>query len=258
MNINELKNIAVEAGVAILNIYNDDDLSRQVEHKDDNSPLTKADKASHEVIIQRLTDLYPEVPIMSEEDMVEVSYEERSKWKRYWCVDPLDGTKEFIKRNGEFTVNIALIEERYPTLGIIHVPVTGITYVGSKITGAMKFEFENDPQKIVVRSKPETLTSVRSRSHASEEEERLYEKYHVNDFISKGSSLKFCMIAEGIADLYYRHNPTMEWDTAAGQAILEAAGGAVFQGNTELDRFIYNKEELRNGSFLCVSHPMKI
>lgn len=257
INLSELKNIAIEAGQAILKVYNDEEDSKTVEHKSDNSPLTLADKASHEIIVERLTGLYPDIPIMSEEDAVEVSYNERSGWSRYWCVDPLDGTKEFIKRNGEFTVNIALIEDNYPTIGVIHVPVTGVTYVGSDKTGALKLEFENDPQKIEVRQKPESLTAVRSRSHASEEEERLYKEYNVNDFISKGSSLKFCMIAEGKADLYYRHNPTMEWDTAAGQAILEAAGGSVYQGNSEEERFVYNKQDLRNSSFLCTSNDSK-
>ena len=242
--------LMVNAGHAILEIYNNKALFNQIEQKSDNSPLTLADKKSHEIINEGLKKLFPEIPIISEEGK-DVPYQTRKLYDKFWLVDPLDGTKEFINRNGEFTVNIALIENGYPTEGYIYVPVTGELDEGGINRGAYKW-IENKREPIQVRNNKNNRTAVRSRSHASPEEEAILKKYLVTQEISKGSSLKFCAVASGKADLYYRHGPTMEWDTAAGQAILEAAGGRMFIGNSEEIRFKYNKESLLNSGFLCL------
>ncbi|MBL0763844.1 3'(2'),5'-bisphosphate nucleotidase CysQ [Marivirga atlantica] len=245
----EIMAIAKKAGEAIMDIYNNADLSNVVDYKADDSPLTLADKASENVIKPELERLVTKYPILSEEGR-NIAYEEREGWTKFWLVDPLDGTKEFIKRNGQFTVNIALIDESYPVMGVIYVPATGVFYIGDN-TGAMKV-IDGEEIAIKVNNKSQERIAVRSASHASPEEDELLKTYQVKDSISVGSSLKFCMVAEGQADIYYRHGPTMEWDTGAGQAILEAAGGKVFKGNTEKERFDYNKENLLNGSFLCL------
>lgn len=247
--VEEVKNIAQKAGAAIMRIYADADLSQVVEHKADDSPLTLADQAADKVIKAGLEALSVQYPILSEEGK-KMSFEERKDWDTFWLVDPLDGTKEFIKRNGQFTVNIALIKDHYPVMGVIYVPATDTFYVGSE-AGAFK-TVNGQTEQIKVNEKATDRIAVRSASHASPEEDTLLAKYGVNDSISKGSSLKFCMVAEGKADIYYRHGPTMEWDTGAGQAVLEAAGGKVFVGNEEKERFHYNKENLLNGSFLCL------
>ena len=249
MNIDLIKDVAVLAGNAILNIYYDAALSQEIESKADNSPLTLADTASNQVIVEGLKDHFPEIPILSEEGR-HISYNERSGWHRFWLVDPLDGTKEFIKRNGEFTVNIALIENGYPVLGIIYAPVQDTIYVGDvQQHECFKIESNGLSTPLKVGRKSNGRIAVGSRSHASQEEADLLDQYDVKETISVGSSLKFCMVAEGRADIYYRHGPTMEWDTAAGQAIVEAAGGTV-QSIPTGNRFSYNKENLLNGSFL--------
>ena len=241
--------IVSKAGQEILSIYNDPVHAEVVDYKADNSPLTLADQASHQVIARELLSLYPDIPIISEEGK-DIPYETRKSYDLFWLVDPLDGTKEFIKRNGEFTVNIALIQGNYPTFGFIYAPELDTYYYGGTVGGAFKIE-RGEKKNIHVNRKTADRIAVRSRSHASEEEETILKQYHVTDAISKGSSLKFCMVAEGKADLYYRHGPTMEWDTAAGQAVLEAAGGKVLN-NRGPDRFSYNKESLLNDSFLCL------
>jgi 3'(2'), 5'-bisphosphate nucleotidase len=243
--------IAKDAGDKIIDIYNDPTFSSVVDFKADNSPLTLADKASHNVITSALKEHFPEIPVLSEEDDNIISYEERSSWQKYWLIDPLDGTKEFIKRNGEFTVNIALIENKRVVLGIIYVPVTGVFYFGTA-DGAFKKEGSEVSRKIEINNREKDRIAVRSKSHASPQEDDVFKEYDVVNFISVGSSLKFCMVAEGKADLYYRHGPTMEWDTAAGQAILEAAGGRMYRGNKQEEPFTYNKKDLLNGSFLCI------
>jgi len=252
INFETLLSIVRKAGERIIEIYNDPEFSKIVDFKSDNSPLTLADEASHRVIKQELTENYPDLSILSEEDEMEIEYVTRKEWDAYWLVDPLDGTKEFINRNGEFTVNIALIRGTRSELGMIYVPVQDTFYYGDLERGAFKKEGSNDARKIFVNNKKNYLIAVRSKSHASEEENEVLERYGVADYISVGSSLKFCMVAEGKADIYYRHGPTMEWDTAAGQAIVEAAGGKVYKGNQTLQMFAYNKEDLLNGSFLCV------
>ena len=251
INIEILNKIAIEAGNEILNIYNDKSLSKEVEHKSDNSPLTLADKASNKLIVKALKEYFPEIPILSEEEK-SIEYKERKNWTKFWLVDPLDGTKEFIKRNGEFTVNIALIENDFPTFGIIYAPVLYKLYIGD-VSGKDAFMIDEDHQEIQlkVNNRLKNRIAVGSRSHSSEEEANLLNRYDVVETISVGSSLKFCMIAEGKADIYYRHGPTMEWDTGAGQAIVEAAGGKVENMETK-NRFNYNKENLLNGSFLVL------
>lgn len=250
INIRDLLNIARLAGEEILKIYNDEKLFNTVDFKADDSPLTLADKASHKIIEKELLKAFPSIPILSEEGK-SISFDERKNWNMFWLVDPLDGTKEFIKRNGEFTVNIALIKDKYPVMGVIYVPVTQTYYFGNSLLNeSFKQIADGDPQNLEVNYKTDSRVAVQSRSHASDEEGAVMQRYKVSDSISVGSSLKFCMVAEGKADLYYRHGPTMEWDTAAGQAVLEAAGGKVLRTDTE-KRFFYNKEELRNESFIC-------
>jgi len=251
IKIDELIRLAEQAGKEILEIYKEADFSKIVSYKSDDSPLTIADEASHRIIVNSLKELYPDVPIISEEGKG-IEYSIRKDYTYYWLVDPLDGTKEFINKNGEFTVNIALINGRETMAGFIYAPVLNCHYVGIKNKEAFKIKdgirsnlevnYKNDEQSKI---------AVRSKSHASPEEEAVLEKYNVTDSISVGSSLKFCMVAEGKADIYYRHGPTMEWDTAAGQAILEAAGGQVLK-NKGPEPFLYNKEELLNSSFLAL------
>lgn len=251
IDINALKDIAVKAGDEILKIYHDKALSGEVDYKSDNSPLTLADQASNEVIVNALKSLYPDIPVLSEEEK-HTEYEIRKHWNRFWLVDPLDGTKEFIKRNGEFTVNIALIEDRYPVLGIIYTPVLKKLYIGNVLEGAaIMITDDKKEHSLKVNSRQTDRIAVGSRSHKSDEEAELLEQYGVIETISVGSSLKFCMVAEGKADIYYRHGPTMEWDTAAGQAIAEAAGAKVLSMTTN-ERFVYNKENLLNSSFLVL------
>ncbi|MBC8186508.1 3'(2'),5'-bisphosphate nucleotidase CysQ [candidate division KSB1 bacterium] len=244
VNIEPVCEIAIEAGNAIIDIYNSGKFG--VETKDDDSPLTLADKKSHEIISHGLQKLYPEIPVISEESK-NIPYEHRKPWSVFWLVDPLDGTKEFIKRNGEFTVNIALIKDKQPVAGIIYVADSAILYYGEKGKKAYKRLKSADAEPIEAdKDGMNGLVAVRSRSHGSEAEEKFYSRFDIKDTIQVGSSLKFCMVAEGKAHLYYRHNPTMEWDTAAGHAIVDSAGG--FIKNLE-----YNKPVLKNSSFIVSS-----
>ena len=240
--------LAQEAGQEILKIYNTADFN--VDMKADNSPLTQADIASHEHIVARLAALTPEIPVLSEESK-DISYAERQTWSRFWLVDPLDGTKEFIKRNGEFTVNIALIENGLPILGVVHVPVLDLTYYAAKGVGAFKVQ-KGQTQAIKAKGVSHKQVSVvASRSHAGPETEaflaNLAKDYEVN-LSSKGSALKICMVAEGEAHLYPRLGPTMEWDTAAAQCVAEQAGAIVTNAQNEPLR--YNKENLLNPFFV--------
>ena len=245
ININDIIQASLEAGDAILKIYETGDFN--VEMKADNSPLTLADKASHQIIKEKLSKLYPEIPILSEEGK-EIPFEERKNWEYFWLVDPLDGTKEFIKKNGEFTVNIALIKEKYPVLGVIYAPVLDTLYYAEPGRGAFKKVADAEEEPIRVAETPaEGVIAVKSRSHSSDDEVEILKQWNIVDSISKGSSLKFCMVAEGKAHIYYRHGPTWEWDTGAGQAIVEGAGGTVTVNG---DRLFYNKPVIKNGSFL--------
>ena len=249
---------ALEAGRSILEIYHSG--AFDVEIKGDNSPLTRADTASHNVIMSFLTKT--NIPVLSEEGKA-ISYEERKDWTQLWIVDPIDGTKEFIKRNGEFTVNIALIENQKTQIGVIFVPVTGELYFSSKEMGAfkVKVDLENydtdylvaNADKLPLQRDDKTYTIVASRSHMSPETvdyvQQMKNKHGDVNLISKGSSLKLCMVAEGQADCYPRFAPTMEWDTAAGQAICEHAGFEVIDWRTK-ENMLYNREELLNHWFL--------
>ena len=258
VNIARINEIAIEAGHAILNIYHDADFSQVVNFKADDSPLTMADQAAHDVIVPALKESYPDIPVISEEGK-DIPYEDRRNWEYFWLVDPLDGTKEFIKRNGQFTVNIALIHRGKPVAGVIYTPVTEELYFATREgyaedtePGTYKRTGSENPTKLQVRSQTSDRIAVRSSSHASEEEDEVLRQYKVTESISRGSSLKFCMVAEGKADIYYRYGPTMEWDTAAGQAVVEGAGGKVFQETSDRP-FVYNKKSLRNGSFLALA-----
>ena len=248
--IEPLLRLAREAGDAVMAVYNDTDFSTVVDFKSDNSPLTLADKASHRVIAKSLSTLFPEIPVISEEGE-QTDYEVRRHWEYFWLVDPLDGTKEFIKRNGEFTINIALIHKDHPVAGVVYTPVTDTMYYGI-IGGEARKSERGEVTPLRINNSEIKRIAVRSKSHPSPEEEVVLDKFGAKDSISVGSSLKFCMVAEGKADIYYRHGPTMEWDTAAGQAVVEAAGGMVYLGQTTDQPFRYNKPSLLNGSFLCL------
>jgi 3'(2'), 5'-bisphosphate nucleotidase len=255
-------NAALKAGRAIMQVYEHDDFN--VEMKSDNSPLTKADKKAHEVISDHLRETG--YPVLSEEGS-HISYEERKHWNTFWLVDPLDGTKEFIKRNGEFTVNIALIEKGMPVVGVIYVPVLHDLYLGISGKGAWKTKVDQlnalsgtkevmrDDNRInTVHHVNDRVITVGSRSHMNDETtdfiNKLKEKYPVVDTITRGSSLKLCMVAEGKAHVYPRFGPTMEWDTAAGHAIVRAAGGMVRNAETHQE-LRYNKPDLHNPWFIA-------
>ena len=245
---------AIEAGERILKVY---DRIIEVDRKADGSPLTEADRESHDLIIEKLEPTG--FPIMSEEGS-EIPYEERQNWNHYWLVDPLDGTKEFIKRNGEFTVNIAFMEDNRPVSGVILQPVTGILVAGIEGVGVYKYSRKDNPEitdkrKLqYVESHEGILRVIASRTHASPETDTfindLKHKTDAIELLNAGSSLKFCMLAEGMADLYPRFAPTMEWDTAAGHAILKSTGKNIYvypSGN----EMRYNKPKLINDWFIA-------
>ncbi len=238
--------IAKKAGNAIMEYYEKD---HAVDYKDDNSPVTVADRAAHEIIMQGLKEKYGDIPCISEEGNMP-PYNERKEWDWFWLVDPLDGTKEFIGRRGDFTVNIALIKGDGPVVGVIYVPAKGLLYYASKDGGAWKAEGSGEALQISVRktASADGLIVIGSRLHSSKEEEEFVSKLTVKEKKSYGSSLKFCAVAEGTADIYPRFNPTMEWDTAAGQCIVEIAGGTVV--DTSGRRLTYNKPSLKNENFI--------
>lgn len=247
VDIQPLLSLAVNAGEAILSVYNDTDIASSLQYKDDHSPLTIADTLSHNTIVAGLKSLHPKIPVLSEEG-VDIPYESRKNWEYYWCVDPLDGTKEFINRNGEFTVNIALINNGLPVLGVIYIPCKQTLYYGSE-EGSFKQYLNSEAVPIKADAGAEEWISVGSRSHADGSEEAFLEAFPVKQQLTAGSSLKFCLIAEGKAHIYFRNGPTMEWDTAAGQAIAVNAG-ALMQTPQGLP-FVYNKPSLLNSSFVC-------
>ena len=240
------------AGARILEIYGSE---FEIEYKGDNSPLTEADKESNEVIMTFLEREYPGVPVISEENQ-QVPYSERRNWERFWLVDPLDGTKEFIKRNGEFTVNIALVEQGRPVIGVVYHPVNDTLYLGVESAGAWKLSGDCMPKEIeggahyMERTK---ITVVASRSHSGPEGaafvEEVERKGKEVDFLSAGSSLKLCLVAEASADVYPRFGPTMEWDTCAAHAVVSAAGKQVLDMATR-EPLRYNKPELLNPFFI--------
>ncbi|KAB7622984.1 3'(2'),5'-bisphosphate nucleotidase CysQ [Alkalilimnicola sp. S0819] len=245
-----LCHLAHRAGIAILEVYSRDDLG--VEHKDDDSPLTQADRAAHHILAAGLAELAPDIPLLSEEGRA-VPFEERRHWERYWLIDPLDGTKEFIKRNGEFTVNIALMEHGRPVLGVVYAPVLDRCYYGALDVGAWLGTAQGT-EALRTRPVASPMNLVVSRSHRSGATETLLERLPAHETTSMASSLKFCLVAEGAADLYPRFGPTSEWDTAAAQAVVEAAGGRVT--DLALQPLPYNgKESLLNSDFLVVGDP---
>lgn len=247
----ELERISRRAAAAILDIYGKQDFS--VEHKSDASPLTAADIASHRIIVEELGKLHPPLPVLSEENAGQIDAAERRNWSRYWLVDPLDGTKEFLKRNGEFTVNIALIEYGRPILGIVHVPVSGVSYIGNTQRQAERHEANAKSRAIHVAgsSKGRAVRIVGSRSHGGGELDGFAGALGKHEVHAIGSSLKFCLVAEGAADVYLRLKPTSEWDTAAGHAVLEAAGGSVTDLAGSPLRYNTRPDTLINPSFLA-------
>jgi len=251
---------ALKGGKEILDIYGTNDF--MIEHKADESPLTIADKRAHLAIVDVLEKL--EIPILSEEGE-HLSFEERKDWKECWIVDPLDGTKEFIKRNDEFTVNIALVSNNIPVLGVIYVPVYDQLYFGLKDLGAYRVDevsnkdlnldsLVNNAISLPIKNNRDKYVVVGSRSHMNEDTKtfisRLENAHGEVEIVSKGSSLKLCMVAEGKADIYPRFAPTMEWDTAAGHAIVSAANGKVYHPDLKT-ALAYNKEDLLNPYFIC-------
>ena len=248
--IEKILEIASLASQRVVEVYKSSDF--EVDLKKDNSPLTLADRLAQEVIAAGLKEAFPEIPIISEEAK-EIPFSQRSGWDSFWLVDPLDGTKEFIQKNGEFTVNIALIEKTIPVFGVVVLPAYDQLYFGLKSKGAFRQDKGGKSKPIRTR-KPllDRITVVRSRSHSSKEEDRIISSFVNPDVIHAGSSLKFCRVAEGQADLYLRSGPTMEWDTAAGQAIAEASGAVV--ANLDGTPFSYNKESLKNPGFICASN----
>ncbi|MDX1626722.1 MAG: 3'(2'),5'-bisphosphate nucleotidase CysQ [Wenzhouxiangellaceae bacterium] len=236
----------------ILEIYRADDFD--IERKADTSPLTAADMASHHSLMRSLKTLTPDIPVLSEESS-ELAFEARRDWDRLWVVDPLDGTREFIKRNGEFTINVALVEDTAPVLGIIAVPVTATAYTGVIGHGAHRWVGYEKPEPIRTRRPPaDPPVVLGSRSHSNERTQRFFEMLGPHRRIGRGSALKFCSVASGEADLYPRLGPTSEWDTAAGHAIVEAAGGRVCLPDGRPLR--YNaRETTLNGDFLVSGDP---
>ena len=251
---------ALRAGGAIMEIYKRD---FEIEFKADESPLTEADKAAHHIIVDALEELG--LPVLSEESKA-IAYEERKDWQKYWLVDPLDGTKEFIKKNGEFTVNIALIENGRPVMGVVYAPVLKTIYYGSQAEGMEQGAWRatdcsgRSVEDILAVSSPcpmhhapsSTIRVVASRSHCNDETKAFIaelEKQGRVELVSSGSSLKLCLVAEGRADVYPRIAPTMEWDTGAAQAVVEASGATVVQYGTDIP-LLYNKENLLNPYFV--------
>lgn len=251
IEILKLIELARQAGNAIMKIYQ---LDFAVEYKDDKSPLTEADKKSNAVILDGLNTLYPEIPFISEENKL-TPYEERKNWNRFWLIDPIDGTKEFIKKNGEFTVNIALIEDGVPVIGIVHVPAQNKTYYGAKGLGSFVLSTQNSKLSTTYNhySTKSKVIVVGSRSHLSDETLQFVEALKADgkevEFNSSGSSLKLCLVAEGAADVYPRFGPTMEWDTAAAHAVALYAGRKVVNHETK-QALLYNKENLLNPWFI--------
>jgi len=245
IDIEEIKKIALEAGEAVMQVYRKD---FSIDYKDDKSPLTEADLKSNEIICSNLQSLYPNIPIMSEENK-QTEYEIRKNWDYYWCIDPIDGTKEFIKKNDEFTVNIALVYKDAPILGVVYAPALNEMYSAKKGEGA----FLNN-QKLplsINEKKQECMRVVASKSHLSQETQEFIDALdtkHVEQ-VSKGSSLKLCMVASGEADIYPRLGPTMEWDTAAADAVVREAGKMTYLFEDETP-MVYNKENLLNPWFI--------
>ncbi|MFW5966016.1 MAG: 3'(2'),5'-bisphosphate nucleotidase CysQ [Persicimonas sp.] len=249
----EVIELAEEAGEAIMEIYRSADF--ETTYKEDDSPLTRADLASHRILVEGLEAIEPGLPVLSEESS-EISRARRQQWKTFWMIDPLDGTKEFIKQNGEFTVNVALIDDGRPVLGVVHAPDLAATYFAVEDIGAFKRTEEASQPLAVAKQVELPVAVVVSRSHLRERDEAFIEalrtEYGEATLTPKGSSLKLCLVAEGLADVYPRFGPTMEWDTAAAQCVVEQAGGLVHTENGDV--LAYNKDDLLNPVFIA-RHP---
>jgi 3'(2'), 5'-bisphosphate nucleotidase len=244
--------IARQAGGQILAVYNSADYA--VEAKADRSPLTAADRASHAVISRELARLTPDIPVWSEESGP-IGHEQRAGWSDFWLVDPLDGTKEFIKRNGEFTVNIALVRDHEPVLGVVHVPALNRDYYGCRGLGAFARDGPGPARRIAVRSPaPDPVRVVGSRSHGGDSLAAFLRALGPHEIMAMGSSLKFCLVAAGEADVYPRLGPTSEWDTAAAQAVVECAGGRVVDLSGRPLRY-NTRPEVINPQFLVYGDP---
>lgn len=247
----EIVALAKDAGAAIMAVYRQQDFG--ITYKDDLSPLTQADLAAHHLIEDALQKRTPALPILSEESTA-LPYAHRREWACYWLVDPLDGTKEFIKRSDEFTVNIALIQKGTPVLGVVYAPALDISYFAAKGLGAFKAQGNNAARRITVSDyRAHRLKITVSRSHAVSAQHTFLDRMPPHDLIRMGSSLKLCLVAEGAAHLYPRLGRTMEWDTAAAHAIVSAAGGSV--SNYQGEELIYNKADLANPDFFVRGNP---
>ena len=235
--IANLIEISILAGEKILETYQSNEPS---ELKADGSPVTKADRESHQVITEGIKKIWPKIPILSEEDSI-VPFSQRSKWKLYWLIDPLDGTKEFLKKNGEFTTNIALISNNKPIIGVVHNPLSKETYIGSELLGSYLFAKNKYQRKLIIQSKKEYIGPriIVSRSHKSQKTDEFLNLVGKHKIIESGSSIKFCLIADNRADIYPRLAPTSEWDTAAGQAVATYAGASILTSKGPLE---YNKK----------------
>ena len=253
MNYKKIINVAVVAGEAIIEIYNRDHIHFE---KADSSPLTEADLAAHKIILNELMHLTPNLPVLSEESSI-VEWETRSQWTDYWLVDPLDGTKEFLNRNGEFTVNIARIKNGQPVWGVVYAPTTGVAYAGGTDSGcAIKITknlIETPLQVSAVRPTNANWTIVGSRSHQSNDFTEFTRKFSEPEIKTMGSSLKICMVADGTADIYPRLGLTSEWDTAAAHAVLLGAGGVIIDAEKKLPLMYNQKESLLNPFFIAAN-----
>ena len=243
--------IAKQAGETIMQIYQKD---VGVEYKEDQSPLTEADLASHHLICDELSKFYPDIAILSEESAKTFKLTDENAC--FWCVDPLDGTKEFIKKNSEFTVNIALIQNQQPILGVIGVPAKNMVYAAVKGEGAFKQQGDNELQKIRVKPQdPNNLTFAVSRSHLDDHTKAMVDEYQAQ-MLQAGSALKLAYVAEGLVDVYPRFGPTMLWDVAAGQCVIEESGGQVVWAKSE-HPMTYNINHMKNDSFIAMNKPLK-
>ena len=262
IKMEDITGIAVRAGDAIMKIYKKD---FSVVYKNDDSPLTEADKKSNEIICSRLKGTYPEIPIISEENK-EIPYETRKNWEYYWLIDPLDGTKEFVKKNGEFTVNIALIKKNRPIMGVIYAPALNLLYYAENGKGAFKINDNGQKYKLPINNEKsvDSIKVVSSKSHLNTETETfinsLHRQYKRVELLSIGSSLKICLVAEGSADIYPRLAPTMEWDIAAGDIIASESSRKLFKyENGKLnDSLRYNKKDLINSWFIVKNADLSL
>ena len=252
--INKIIDLTRQAGFTIMEIYNTEfDIDTKEDKRGSEiyrSPITEADKRAHIIIKEGLKELTPDIPVLSEEGR-EIAYEERKKWESFWLVDPLDGTKDFIKKNGEFTVNIALVEKKVPVFGVVYAPAVDLLFWGSLENGAWKKKAHNPTQAMRVADKmDETVQIASSRSHPSDKMDAFLAQFNNFKLHPIGSSLKICLVSDGSVHLYPRLGPTMEWDTAAAHAVLKSAGGEMLQFGTD-SPLQYNKKELLNPKFIA-------